>query len=53
MKLAKYRKVKVYSGDVFEDHLKEAGNFIGVGRFRPRMNGFYGRFKVDKIDWSE
>lgn len=32
--------------EVFEYHLKEAGNFIGVGRFRPRRNGFYGRFKV-------
>ncbi len=34
---------------VFEDHLKEAGNFIGIGRFRPRNNGFYGRFKVLSI----
>ena len=31
---------------VFQQHLKEAGNFIGIGRFRPRNNGFYGRFKV-------
>ncbi len=35
--------------EVFEKHLKEAGNFIGIGRFRPRNNGFYGRFKVTKI----
>jgi hypothetical protein len=32
--------------EVFEYHLKEAGNFIGIGRFRPRRNGFYGRFQV-------
>lgn len=38
--------------DVFEEHLKEAGNFIGIGRFRPRNNGYYGRFKVDKVEWS-
>lgn len=38
--------------DVFEQHLKEAGNFIGIGRFRPRNNGFYGRFKVNRIEWN-
>lgn len=38
--------------EVFEQHLREAGNFIGIGRFRPRNNGFYGRFKVVKIEWS-
>jgi hypothetical protein len=31
---------------VFEYHLQQAGKFIGVGRFRPRNNGFYGRFKI-------
>lgn len=38
--------------EVFEQHLSEAGNFIGVGRFRPRNNGYYGRFKVKKVSWS-
>lgn len=38
--------------DAFEYHLREAGNFIGIGRFRPRNGGFYGRFAVDKISWS-
>jgi hypothetical protein len=38
--------------EVFEHHLKEAGNFIGIGRFRPRNNGFYGRFAVEKVKWS-
>jgi hypothetical protein len=33
--------------EVLDFHLSEAGRFIGVGRFRPRNNGFYGRFKVD------
>lgn len=38
--------------DVFMQHLEQAGQFIGVGRFRPRNNGFYGRFKVDNIVWG-
>lgn len=39
--------------DVFVKHLIESGRFIGIGRFRPRNNGFYGRFTVEKIEWSE
>ena len=31
---------------VFEYHLEQSGKFIGVGRFRPRNNGYYGRFKI-------
>jgi hypothetical protein len=31
---------------VFKYHLEQAGRFIGIGRFRPRNNGYYGRFKV-------
>lgn len=38
--------------EVFEEHLREAGSFIGIGRFRPRNNGFYGRFSVEKVKWS-
>lgn len=38
--------------DAFEEHLREAGSFIGVGRFRPRNNGFYGRFTVEKVEWK-
>ena len=38
--------------DVFEHHLREAGGFIGIGRFRPRNNGFYGRFEVVKTKWE-
>jgi hypothetical protein len=33
-------------------HLEDAGKFIGVGRFRPRNGGFYGRFKVNSVQWS-
>lgn len=38
--------------EVFEDHLRQAGQFIGLGRFRPRNNGFYGRFEVEGLSWS-
>ena len=38
--------------DVFAKVLEEAGKFIGIGRFRPRNNGYYGRFAVKKIKWS-
>jgi len=37
---------------VFEQVVKESGRLIGIGRFRPRNNGYYGRFKVTKIEWS-
>ena len=37
---------------VFAEHLREAGRFIGIGRFRPRNNGFYGRFQVNDIAWG-
>lgn len=37
---------------VFTHHLEEAGKFIGIGRFRPRNNGFYGRFSVESVEWS-
>lgn len=37
---------------IFHETLIEAGNFIGIGRFRPKCGGFYGRFKVESVDWS-
>lgn len=38
---------------VFLAHLRAAGRFIGMGRFRPRNNGFYGRFIVKSVKWEE
>jgi len=38
--------------EVFKEHLIDAGSFIGVGRFRPRNNGYYGRFQVEKVAWE-
>ena len=37
---------KTITIDVFKNHLEQAGQFIGLGRFRPRNNGYYGRFEV-------
>ena len=42
----------VITPDVFDQHLRDAGNFIGIGRFRPRNNGYYGRFKVNSVKWG-
>lgn len=39
--------------EVLEYHMVEAGRFIGVGRFRPRNNGYYGRFKPEIISWEK
>jgi hypothetical protein len=38
---------------IFERVLREAGQFIGVGRFRPEKGGFYGRFEVVKTRWED
>jgi hypothetical protein len=35
----------------FADALQAAGNFIGIGRFRPARGGYYGRFKATRIEW--
>lgn len=42
----------IIAEEVFEEHLRDAGSFIGIGRFRPRNNGFYGRFKVESVKWN-
>jgi len=38
--------------EVFLYHLEEAGKFMGLGRFRPRNNGYYGRFSVKSLSWA-
>jgi len=43
----------IITKEIFEKVLKEAGNIIGIGRFRPKNWGFYGRFKVENIKWEE
>jgi hypothetical protein len=43
---------EIITEEVFTEHLKDAGSFIGIGRFRPRNNGFYGRFSVESVLWG-
>lgn len=38
--------------NVFEEHLKIAGQYIGIGRFRPIKNGYYGRYAVESVKWE-
>lgn len=38
--------------DVFEKCLESAGLFVGIGRFRPENQGYYGRFKATEVKWS-
>lgn len=38
---------------VFEYHLREAGQFIGLGFWRPIKRGMWGRFKVLNCVWEE
>lgn len=38
--------------EVFEQVLRDAGALIGIGRFRPRNNGYYGRFEVVSVKWK-
>jgi hypothetical protein len=42
----------IITEEIFKTYLEDAGRFIGVGRFRPRNNGYYGRFSVESIDWK-
>jgi hypothetical protein len=35
--------------DVLKEHLDVAGQFIGIGSFRPQNRGIYGRFIVESI----
>lgn len=43
----------IITEDVFRQVLETSGNLIGIGRFRPRNCGYYGRFEVKKIEWNE
>lgn len=40
------------TNDVFERHIVAAGQFVGLGMFRPERGGYFGRFAVENIDWS-
>lgn len=44
---------EIITQEFFWPHLRDAGSFIGVGRFRPSRNGFYGRFQVTDSKWED
>lgn len=39
----------VLKPEKIEEYLRHAGKFIGLGRYRPRNNGTYGRFHVENF----
>ena len=43
----------IITKEVFADVLTYFSAFIGLGRFRPRNNGWYGRFEIKDIQWIE
>lgn len=43
----------IITEDVFQQVLEVSGNMIGIGRWRPRMGGIYGRFEVVKLKFIE
>ena len=43
----------IITQEVFLRTLREAGNLIGIGRWRPRNNGIYGRFHCTSHSWVQ
>lgn len=44
----------IITRDVFSEMVDIAGLFIGIGRWRPEMNGgMNGRFRIEKLDWQD
>lgn len=61
-----YPKIDAWSGDVtflvldqviteevFRETLIYAGQVIGIGRFRPENRGYYGRFALERMVWTD
>ena len=42
----------IITKDVFEETCDNAGQIIGLGRWRPRNGGLNGRFRCTNFDWS-
>jgi hypothetical protein len=43
----------IITKDVFEEVLFTSGQLIGIGRFRPRNLGFFGRFECGKLSFED
>lgn len=43
---------EIITEEVFKKYLIAAGQFIGVGRWRPERGGSYGRFTIKSFAWN-
>jgi len=43
----------IITEDVFRETLIYAGQVVGIGRFRPENRGWYGRFAVERMVWTD
>jgi hypothetical protein len=43
----------ILTEEVVTTVIQQAGHLVGLGRFRPTNRGFYGRFRLDKLEWFE
>jgi hypothetical protein len=43
----------IITEDAFKQVLEVAGSLIGIGRFRPRNCGYYGRYKCVGMTWVD
>lgn len=43
----------IITEDVFTNVLKSSGMLVGIGCYRPENRGFYGRFRVDRLNWID
>jgi len=44
---------EILTPSVFEEHIVAAGKFIGIGALRVRNRGYFGRFSLQDIQWTE
>jgi len=43
----------IITEDIFRKILEASGQLIGIGRFRPRNWGYYGRFRIANLNWID
>ena len=43
----------IITESVFRTALECSGNLIGIGVFRPRNGGYFGRFEITDLQWKE
>lgn len=43
----------IITPEIFEQTIRTSGRLIGIGVWRPRNRGMYGRFELVKMEWKE